>query len=391
MFKQICMEELKLKILILYAKVGNGHYKAAEIIKNKLQKKYPDATIYFKDGLKQSSHLANLITVKGWQNISKYIPEIYGTIYSSSDTPDKGALESAYKLINKYLTIRIKRMLRELEPDVIFSTFHFATRMCAFLKKKKKTNAKIVSLITDYAPHNMWVADSQYIDKILVATDEMKENCVKKYGVQESKILVTGIPADERFFGKMDKAKILDEFGLDELSPIFLFFPGGGQGLGNSTETLKQLLRCKMQYQLVVIAGKNERLKVEFEEIAKEDARNIRVLGFTDKVPELMYVSEIVISKPGGLTTTECLISKKPMVIINVLPGQEEQNTTYMCNNGAAIRADDGELESVIKLLLEKPLRVQQMKEMCEVLRKPNAAEDIVDCLVEMYKKVEEG
>lgn len=384
------MGVISLKILVLHARVGNGHYKAAEVIRDKLEQSYPNATIYFEDGLEESSRLANFIAIKGYQNILKYIPEMFGSMYSKTDTPDKGAMEAAYKVINKYLTIRIKKMLREKQPDIIFSTHPFVTRMCAYLKRKGKTSAKLATLITDYAPHNMWVTEYSNIDKIMVATEEVKELCIKKYGVPDSKLLVTGIPIADRFFEKMDREKILEEFGLDASSPIFLFFPGGGLGVGNSTELLKELLKCNLPYQLVVISGKNEKLKAEFEEIVKEDTRNIRVLGFTDKVPELMYIAEAVISKPGGLTSTECLISQKPMLIINAVPGQEEQNSSYLCNNGAAIRVAEGELEACVTLLLNKPIRIKQMKEMCEVLRKPNASKDIVDCLVQLYSKEKE-
>lgn len=385
MFKYGVMEGINLKILILHARVGNGHYKAAEVIRDKLAKKYPDSTIYFEDGLEESSRVVNFIAIKGYKNILKYVPEMFGSMYDRTDTTDKGAIEAGYRVINRYLTIRIKRMLRELEPDVIFSTHPFVTRMCAYLKKKGKTHAKLATLITDYAPHNMWVTDYSNIDKILVATEEVKDSCIKKYGVPESKLEVTGIPISDKFFEKMDKAKILEEFNLDENLPVFLFFPGGGLGVGNSTEILKELLKCDMQYQLVIIAGKNEKLKEEFEEIVKEDTRNIRVLGFTDKVPELMHIAEAVISKPGGLTSTECLISKKPMLIINAVPGQEEQNASYLCNNGAAIRVAEGELAACLTVLLNKPIRVKQMKDMCAILRRPNASEDIVDSLIELY------
>ena len=379
------MEEGKLKILILHARVGNGHYKAAEVIRDKIEQLYPNATVYFEDGLEESSRVINFIAIKGYTNILKYVPEMFGSMYDRTDSPDKGAIEAGYKLINKYLTIRIKKMLRQIQPDIIFSTHPFVTRMCAYLKKKGKTNAKLATLITDYAPHNMWVTDYSNIDKILVATEEVKNSCIKKYGVPEAKLQVTGIPVSDKFTQKMDREKILEEFDLNDNLPIFLFFPGGGLGVGNGAEILKDLLKCSENFQLVVVAGKNEKLKEDFEEIVKEDARNIRVLGFTNKVAELMYVSEAVISKPGGLTSTECLVSCKPMLIINVVPGQEEQNASYLCNNGAAIRVAEEELSEALETLLKRPVRLEQMKDMCAILRQPNASEEIVDSLIKLY------
>lgn len=367
-----------MRILILYAKVGNGHLKAAEAIYEEIKRKHPNATIYYEDGLESSSAMTNKLIVKGYAGLVKHMPEMYGKLYYSSDTQSKSMVDEAYKIVNRYLTIRLKKMLRKYSPDVIISVHPFITRMCSYLKKKGKTKAALMTVVTDYSIHNMWVINDAYIDKICVATNEMKQDCIEEYNIPETKVEVTGIPCNERFLKSLDKQSILNEFGLKDKT-TFLFFAGGGLGLGDSQEILQQLLASKEDFQLIVVSGKNEKQKEKFEEMKSNYSKDVCILGYTDKVPELMTTATVVITKPGGLTSTECLVMRKPMIVINPIPGQEEQNAVYFSNNGTALILNDAErLSHIIDIVVNKPKRIEQMKEMCSTLRKPNAAQQIV-------------
>lgn len=375
-----------MKVLILYAKAGNGHFKAAEAIKEKLNEHYKDVEVIFEDGLEYSSRIANKIVVKGYANMTKLVPSMWGAIYAKADTTEKTTLNEISKLIHKGLTVRLKKLLREIKPDVIVSTHPFVSKTCAYLKKKKKTDAKIVTILTDYAVHNMWLEDNEYYDKILVATEEMKDDCKKIYGVDERKISVTGIPTSLKFSGKYDRQKSLKEYGLED-KMTFLFFAGGGQGIGQSKEIFEELLETDGDFQIVAVSGKNEKQKQKFETMIEKSDKKVVVLGYTNDVPALMNMCDFVISKPGGLTSTECLVMNKPMLIINPIPGQEEQNAIYFTNNGTAIRAYDGEpLRHQINTLVKDKFRVNQLKEMCKRIARPNAVDDIVKNIINIYK-----
>lgn len=374
-----------MKVLILYAKAGNGHFKAAEAIKEKLNEHYKDVEVVFEDGLEYSSRIANKIVVKGYANMTKLVPSMWGAIYSKADTTERTTLNEISKLIHKGLTIRLKKLLREVRPDIIVSTHPFVSKTCAYLKKKNKTNAKIVTILTDYAVHNMWLEDNKYYDKILVATEEMKEDCKKIYNVEETKIAVTGIPTSLKFAEKYDREKTLKEYGLED-KPTFLFFAGGGQGIGQSKDVYEELINTDGDFQIVAVSGKNEKQKAKFEELAKESNKKIVVLGYTNDVPALMNMCDFVISKPGGLTSTECLVMNKPMLIISPIPGQEEQNAIYFTNNGTAIRGYEGEpLRHQINTLVKDKFRVNQLKEMCKKIARPNAVDDIVKNIIDLY------
>lgn len=370
-----------MKVLILYAKAGNGHYKAAEAIKEKIEKEYKDIDVVFEDGLEYSSRIVNKIVVKGYANLTKVAPSMWGAIYAKADTQERTTLNEVSKLVNKGLTIRLKKLLRETKPDVIISTHHFVSKTCAYLKKKNKTNAKIVTLITDYAIHNIWLEDHIYYDKVLVATEEMKEDCII-YGVKKDKIEVTGIPTSIKFVEKYDRNRTLKEYGLED-KRTFLFFAGGGQGIGQFTDIFEELLKTEGDFQIVAVSGKNEKQKEKFEEMAQTTDKKVVVLGYTNDVPALMNMCDFVISKPGGLTSSECLVMNKPMLIINPIPGQEEQNSIYFTNNGTAIRAYDGEpLRHQINTLVKNKIRVEQMVEMCKTIARPNASDDIVNIII---------
>ena len=375
-----------MRVLILYAKVGNGHYKAAEAIKENIKEKYPQAEIFFEDGLQYSSVITNTIAIKGYTNMVKYIPSAWGYLYYGADTKDKTAINELSKLIHKGMTIKLKKLFRQIRPDVVLSTHPFVTKTCAYLKKKNKTDAKIVSLITDYAIHNMWIEDHIYLDKILVATEEMKYDCLQ-YGVPEKKLIVTGLPVSNNFKESYDRDETLKKYGLEN-KKTFLFFAGGGLGLGKSDNILRDLLEIEDDFQVVVVSGKNEKQRAKFEKIKENYSNNVVVLGYTNDVPELMNMCDFVITKPGGLTSTECLYMNKPMVIINPIPGQEEQNAIFLTNNGIAVRVyDDEPFSHPINILLRNKVRVEQMKEMCKHISFPNASDTIVRIMMDECSK----
>ena len=377
-----------MKVLLLYAKVGNGHLKAAESIKASLQEIDENIEIDYEDGLEYSSALTNKLIVKGYASLARTMPKFYGAIYTRSDKQDLNTVGEINKMVNKALTIRLKKMLRLRRPDIIISTHPFVSHMCAYLKRKGKTSAKIISVMTDYGIHNMWLEENKYIDKFMVATSEMKGDCMREYGVPESKIFVTGIPISQRFKEAFDKQAILNDFGLAPNKTTLLFFAGGGLGLGKSEGIFEELINSAYDFQLIAVTGKNEKQKKRFEKIASRCDKNIVVLGYTDKVPELMSISDFVITKPGGLTSTECLAMHKPMIIINPIPGQEEQNSIYFTNNGTALRTYKHEpIEHVLDIAVNNKKRVEQMVEMCKVIGKPHAAMDIAKETIKLYNE----
>lgn len=209
----------------------------------------------------------------------------------------------------------------------------------------------------------------------------MKNYLISK-DIPENRVFVTGIPISSRFLKNYNKQEILNEFNLENNKKNILFFAGGEFGLGkNKTlQIFEDLIKNFENIQVIAIAGKNEKMKLHFESIVKKynKEKNVIVLEYTNKVPELMAISDLVISKPGGLTTSESLASNLPMIIINPIPGQEEENAEFLESKGTGIwiRKNDSPYE-VLKNIIDNPEKLDEMKKNTKFLAKKNSTEDI--------------
>ena len=214
----------------------------------------------------------------------------------------------------------------------------------------------------------------------------MKKQLHEK-GIPNEKIYATGIPLSNKFLLKYDKTQILESFGLSPDRKTVLFFGGGEFGLGKTQtfKIFKSFVECPENIQIVAIAGKNPKMKENFENLVYESGNldKVKILEYTDKVPELMSISDLVVTKPGGLTTTESLASGLPIVIINPIPGQEEENATYLEENKVAIwiKKDDN-VEEILNNLITNQDKMQEMKIRARLIAKKNSTKDICNILL---------
>lgn len=215
----------------------------------------------------------------------------------------------------------------------------------------------------------------------------MKNYLVTK-NIPDNKVFVTGIPISLRFLQNYDKQKILEEFNLQNNLKTILFFGGGEFGLGKSKtfEIFEALVKNFDDIQMITIAGKNEKMKLKFEKIVEEYGKQnyVKILEYTNKVPELMSISDLVVSKPGGLTTSESLASNLPMIIINPIPGQEEENATFLEEKGIGIwiKKNDSVYE-IFSDLFKNPNKLKNMKKNTKILAKKNSTKDVCTILLE--------
>jgi processive 1,2-diacylglycerol beta-glucosyltransferase len=284
------------------------------------------------------------------------------------------------------MAIKLLKLLRQKQPDLIISTHPFGSQMCSYLKRKGKITAKIATIMTDFAPHDQWLVGHETTDYFFVAHTKMKEY-LKSKKIQENKIFVTGIPISNRFLQEYNKEQILNDFNLNKNKKTILFFGGGEFGLGkNKTfKIFKDLITNTHNSQIITISGKNEKMKKTFEEITNHANANdhVQILGFSNQIPELMKISDLVITKPGGLTTTECLASNLPMIIINPIPGQEEENAEFLESKGIAIwLKKDNSISQIINDLFSNPNKVNDMKNNTKTLARPNSTKDICNIIL---------
>jgi processive 1,2-diacylglycerol beta-glucosyltransferase len=252
----------------------------------------------------------NKVTTKAYSGMAKNAHWMWKKVYYGTQD---GTFAKLNDKAQKILSIKLNKLINSYKLDLIISTHFFSSHMCAILKKKKKINSKIVTILTDYVPHSQWLMYPAYIDYFFVAHEGMKEDLLKR-GIRETQIKVTGIPLSNRFLAHYDKEKILSDFGLSMQKRTILFFAGGEQGFGKDKifNMLKSIIESFPNLQIIAISGKNAKMKQQFDELVEKNNshENVKILEYTNKVPELMSVSDLVITKPGGLTTTESLASR---------------------------------------------------------------------------------
>ncbi len=373
------------KILIFYGSYGGGHLSAAKSIKEYIEKNYTDTDVVMLDCIEYVNKIINKLTTKAYADMAKNAHWIWKQLYYNSEK--NGALARIGNAVNRLMAIKLNKLFKNGAPDLIISTHPFSSQMCAILKSKGKINSQIATILTDYAPHRQWLEKPEYVNYFFVAHDGMVEDLVKR-GIDRNKIYSTGIPLSNRFLAHYDKDGILKEFGLAKNKATVLFFAGGEYGFGKDTtfNILKTIIEEFDNLQVVAIAGKNVKMQAKFETLVKEtDSEDtVKVLSYTNKVPELMSISDIVISKPGGLTTTESLASGLPIIVINPIPGQEEENAEFLEQNGVGIwlKKNDN-IKEKLREILSSTEKIKEMKINARLLSKKNSTADICKILLE--------
>lgn len=366
------------KVLIFYASYGGGHLNAAKSIQECINKNYQDYDSELIDCMKYVNKPIEKISTAAYREMAKKAPWAWGKIYSDSQ---KGPLAHISSKSNQIFAIKLLKLLREKQPDIIISTHPFGSQMCSYLKRKGKITAKIATIMTDFAPHDQWLVGSDFTDYFFVAHNKMKDY-LKSKNIPEEKIFVTGIPISSRFLQNYNREEILKEFNLQDNKKNILFFGGGEFGLGKTrtVEIFESLVKNFDNIQIVAISGKNLKMKENFNEIVKKynKENSVRILEYTNKVPELMSISDLVVSKPGGLTTSESLASNLPMIIINPIPGQEEENAEFLEEKGVGIWIKKNDLpDKIFGDLLSNSEKLQKMKENTNILAKKHSTENI--------------
>ena len=370
-----------MKILIFYAAYGGGHLSAAKSIKQYIDENYKEAKTKLVDCVEYINKGLNSITTFAYKEMAKKAPWAWGEIYDHSQ---KGAMSHISSGANKFMSIKLNKLFEEFKPDIVISTHPFASQMTAYLKEKGKTNCILASVMTDFASHDQWLVGNEYINHIFVSHEGMKKDIINK-GIPAEKIHATGIPLSNRFLEHFNRKEIKSSFDLDYDKKTILFFGGGEFGLGKE-KTLKILKafidNIKNEYQIIAISGKNEKMQIKFEELVGNNP-NVQVYGYTNEVPELMSISDLVVTKPGGLTITEALASGLPIVVINPIPGQEVENAEFLESKGVAvwIRKTENPFNAV-KELLENPEQIKHMKIRSKLMAKKNSTKDICEILL---------
>ena len=370
------------KILLLSASAGAGHVRAAEALEQafKQRKDSENFEVHHFDVLNYTNKLFRHLYSKAYIDLVNKMPEVPGWVYDKLDKPWKN--ERRRLALDKLNTRPFVKLLREYLPDLIVCTHFLPAEIVSWLKAKERLASRQVIVITDFDVHAMWLV--HHYERYFVALEEARVY-LEVLGIPAEKITVSGIPIDPVFAVKKDKQEMRAKHGL-EPDRTTILLSAGGFGVGSVDALVHSLMTLQHRAQVIAICGRNEELKQRLSKLAARAKPDANVLlkpfGYTKEMDELMTASDIVLGKPGGLTTSEALAKGLVFVIVNPIPGQEERNSDHLLEGAAAIRCNNlPTLSYKLDRLLADPQRFKSMQANARRMGHPNAAKEIVDQL----------
>ena len=372
------------KILIFYASFGGGHLSAANSIKQCIDENFDGYETNLIDCFLYVNKPINKISTIVYKEMAKKFPWAWGEVYRHSQ---RGPIAHISSTANNLMAKKLLKLLREYAPDVVISTHPFGSQMVSYLKRKALVDCKLATIMTDFAPHEQWLVGKEQVDYFFVSHEKMRQELIDD-NIPAEKVFATGIPISKRFLMNYDRTEVMNSFNLNLNKKVILLFGGGEFGLGReqTLKILKSFITHSTQHQIVAISGKNEKMKESFEKLVEElhSENMVRVLPYTTQVPELMSIADFVVTKPGGLTSTESLVSGLPMVLINPIPGQEEENAKFLEDSGVGIWLKQKEnCDEIIIELLNNEDKLNQMRKNPELLAKKNSTMDICKTILQ--------
>lgn len=352
--------------------MGAGHLRAAEAIELALRNIEPRATIQNLDVLQLTNTTFRRLYGQAYFDLVSKAPHVLGYFYDLLDHQRSPKQKSdRLRILIERLNLRsFLRLLQEEVWDVVVNTHFLSAEIIGSLRRNGKLKTPHITVTTDYETHRLWVA--QPCEHYCTATEE-GANYLEHWGVPKEDISVTGIPIHPVFNQYQSCPVSLKSEGR----PIVLQL-AGGFGIGPIEKIYRGLLEIKIPLEIVVVTGRNEEAREKLEKIGPSSHHLTKVIGFTDKIHELMAVADLVVSKPGGLTTSEVLASGAAMAIVNPIPGQESRNSDFLLEEGAAIKINNiATLPYKLTKLFENKKQLARLKKNASKLGKPGAAFDV--------------
>ena len=372
------------KVLILSASAGAGHMRAADAVERAFKLTNAASEVKHIDTLQYTNKLFRHLYSRAYIDLVNKSPELLGWFYDHLDKPWKN--ERRRLALDKLNTRPFVKMLQEYQPDITVCTHFLPAEIISWLKAKQRVRFRQAIVVTDFDVHAMWLC--HHYEQYFVALDETREHLLQ-LGIPAAKVTTSGIPIDPVFAETKDKAEMRAKHGLKpDVTTILV--SAGGFGVGPIEHMLESLAGMKHPAQIVALCGRNSELKSKLESASKRLPRShhvtINPIGFTTEMDEYMSAADILLGKPGGLTTSEALAKGLVFVIVNPIPGQEERNSDHLLENGVAIRCNNlPVLAYKLDRLLEDPARFASMQAGARRLARPDAARDVVRKLLTLH------
>ncbi|MES2933572.1 MAG: glycosyltransferase [Pseudomonadota bacterium] len=368
------------RILVLSVSVGSGHMRAAQAICAVADRMGADVAASHMDVMDHVSAGFRKIYTDLYIGLLDRHPTLWGYLYQiANDAQPDSAIQKLRRAVEQLNTRTLFKEITAFKPDAVICTHFLPAEILANAMRRGMFDCPIWIQVTDFDLHRMWVQEK--MAGYFAANDEVAYR-MRVQGIASDTIYVTGIPIMPVFGQPLDRATCAREVGLDPMRTTVLLM-GGGAGLGRLDTVAERLLDVDGPYQLIVLAGKNSKALTALQALAQRYPSRLMAHGFTDQVERLMACADLVITKSGGLTSSECLAIGLPMIVNAPIPGQEERNADYLLEQGVALKAFDAvTLEYRVDFLLSHPAKLQEMRAKAQALGRPNAARDVLDIVL---------
>ncbi|MFZ6691639.1 MGDG synthase family glycosyltransferase [Undibacterium sp. SXout20W] len=375
----------KKRILLLSVSAGAGHKRAAEAIHVNALQHAQHLEVCHLDVMDFVTAGFRKIYTDFYIKLVNKAPTLWGYLYNATnEVQADSTMERLRRSLERLNARSLLKTIADFAPDAIVCTHFLPAELLSCLIVKGRLHCPVWVQVTDFDLHRMWIHEN--MAGYFAANDEIAER-MRQNGIAPDHIHITGIPVMPGFMLHPERAECAAALGLNPAKPTVLLM-GGGAGLGGLDQVAQRLLALEVDFQLIVLAGKNVAALKSLQVIAEQQQGRLVALGFTDKVERLMACSDLVITKPGGLTTSECLAMGLPMIVNAPIPGQEERNADFLLEQGAALKAyDDLSLAYRLELLLSSPDKLHTMRAAATSLGKPNAASDVISIVLSHTQK----
>jgi processive 1,2-diacylglycerol beta-glucosyltransferase len=357
------------RILLMYISQVSGHRQATIALEQAIKSIEPQTMISNINAFQYTSPMTEQFVHGLYLGVLKRTPGVWDFLY---DNPKIVRVSTRLKqFIHKHHAPKLKRLFDELKPDCIACTQAYPCGMIADFKKMYGIKTPLVAILTDYVPHSFWLYDN--IDYYVCPHETIKERLIQK-GIAGEKIKVLGIPIEPKFRIPRERQAACARLGLDPSCATVLVM-GGGHGLGPIEKIVTSLDRNSLPMQILVVAGINTALTRWLDTNRQRFRKKITSFGFINTIEDLMAASQLIITKPGGITTAEALTMGLPMVIVAPLPGQEEHNTQFLLKLGAALLVKNpAATGSIVEGLLGNQRLIESMRQAARRLAHPDSA-----------------
>lgn len=361
-----------MRILLMSVKAGYGHHSAAQAMIECFESHGIECKML--DTLEYINKLLGDSVQEGYLLSTKYLKKPYGKVYSHFDKKEDPYFKySPLVILSRQISKPLKKYIADYNPDIVIGTHSYAAVLMTILAHRCVINCPTFGVITDFTIHPFW--ESTDLDYYILPDKLLTASAIKK-GIPKEKILPFGIPVKKQFSTKEDKKEVRKSLGLSDKTTVMVMM--GSMGFGKLTNVISELDSYPADFQIVCICGTNEKMKQQIDEGTWQ--KKIYNFGFINNVHEYMDAADVLITKPGGLTTSEALAKKLPLILSNPIPGQEDRNIEFLTNSGAALNITETfPLHNALYQFFDSPWRKELLDTAVSNLGKPNSVEDIYE------------